>query len=450
MYRFFKLLAVFLLFLLLLPFCFIAPIDRKDLKEQHFYQQMMQQFDEAEFQKFPSSTSLKIGWSKVNIMTSYPMPMAGYNRVGNYDSVHDSLYTRIMAIDNGNVITYLINADLLIFPPDLKAAIENELELHGRTCELLYYGATHTHHGTGAWEDNHLGEIMMGDYDANWIAFASQSILRGLDLARHNTLPATLNFWDAFAGDFVKNRLTGNYLGMDDYLRGIEVLRADSSRALMITYSAHPTSIDRHHKIVSADYPAPLIDYMENVDYDFAMFMAGAVGSHSKAGFCKSDFELCEEAGQALAGRIKQSMARSDFADELDIQYINLPVIHGPSQARISKNLRIRDWFFKFMNGELKGYVKVLVLGDIVLLGTSNDFSGELLVRKQIPAYANALGKKIIVTSFNGDYTGYITYDNHYHNHKPNEVSLMNWVGPYFGNYYTEIILKLLDKLAED
>ena len=37
-------------------------------------------------------------------------------------------------------------------------------------------------------------------------------------------------------------------------------------------------------------------------------------------------------------------------------------------------------------------------------------------------------------------------YDNHYDNYTKEEVMAMNWVGPNFGNYYQEIIKRILTK----
>ena len=54
----------------------------------------------------------------------------------------------------------------------------------------------------------------------------------------------------------------------------------------------------------------------------------------------------------------------------------------------------------------------------------------------------------MIVTSFNGDYVGYITEDEHYDHASHAEVRTMNWVGPYFGEYFSNVIMEGVKKVA--
>jgi neutral ceramidase len=448
MSRFLKLLLAVCFVILLLILSLVAPINHKSLSDYDFYHDMMQQLDTLQFEKHQASDFLKVGWSKVNITPTKPMPLAGYGMRGNFKSVHDSLYVRILTIDNGVFKAHLINADLLLFPPDLKDLLEQQFLQHNRACEYLYFGATHTHNGYGSWDETHMGQILMGNFDEAWLSELSDKILKGIDDASKMVLPARMNFWEALGSDFVWNRLSNSNFAVDDYMRGLEFVREDSSKAMFVTFSAHPTSIHSNNMEISADYPGVLLANLEhNKQYDFAMFMAGAVGSHAKNGFCKSDFDLCEEVGDALTSRIENGIQRARSVDSIDIIAATIPVLHGPSQLRISKHLRVRHWFFNFMNGPLKADIRLLVLGDVILMGTSNDFSGEILVRNQLPAFANNRGKKIIVSSFNGEYTGYITHDAHYANAVKEEVRTLNWVGPYFGTYYTEILEKIIDKI---
>ena len=64
----------------------------------------------------------------------------------------------------------------------------------------------------------------------------------------------------------------------------------------------------------------------------------------------------------------------------------------------------------------------------------------------KLDSLALSKGKRLIITSFNGNYTGYITRDNNYDHYKKEEVMALNWVGPHYGHYYQEIIKKILAK----
>ena len=85
-----------------------------------------------------------------------------------------------------------------------------------------------------------------------------------------------------------------------------------------------------------------------------------------------------------------------------------------------------------------------LRIGNILFVGTPCDFSGEL-----VPTIAQQLSTgedKLIFTSFNGGYIGYITPDKYYHL-KKYETRDMNLFGPYNGAYISEMINLLLQKL---
>ncbi|HCX76055.1 MAG TPA: alkaline ceramidase, partial [Algoriphagus sp.] len=58
---------------------------------------------------------------------------------------------------------------------------------------------------------------------------------------------------------------------------------------------------------------------------------------------------------------------------------------------------------------------------------------------------AQEKGLNLIITTFNGGYIGYITpdelYDEHFH-----EVREMNWYGPGNGQYFDELITRIIQK----
>ena len=89
----------------------------------------------------------------------------------------------------------------------------------------------------------------------------------------------------------------------------------------------------------------------------------------------------------------------------------------------------------------------MLQLGNILLIGTPCDFSGELAV--PLYEFARQRGLELIITSFNGGYIGYITDDKWYDLEKY-ETKTMNWYGPGNGRYFTEIIKKLIEAIDEN
>jgi len=77
------------------------------------------------------------------------------------------------------------------------------------------------------------------------------------------------------------------------------------------------------------------------------------------------------------------------------------------------------------------------------MISTPCDFSGELAFR--IDSLKAPDEKGIMINSFNGSYVGYIT-DDKWYDRVTYETRDMNWFGPYNGQYFTELILKISEK----
>ena len=112
---------------------------------------------------------------------------------------------------------------------------------------------------------------------------------------------------------------------------------------------------------------------------------------------------------------------------------------------RLTKEIGVRDWIFTLAMGELDAEIKILQIGDILMLGMPSDFSGELSVNGQFDRLAIDNDRHLMITSFNGDYIGYITDDSRYDTSVKDEVRSLNWVGPYMGAYFTKVVTEIID-----
>lgn len=438
--KWFVRLSVFVLIVAGIFLTTIGRIDRTPLKKQDFYTRMMAKLDTIKPAIYPSPT-LSAAWGHVNITPGYSMPMAGYRPRPTFESVHDSLFVRTIVIDNGSVEAILISADLLIFPPALKEELEAQLTTTGKPT-FLYYSATHTHNSLGGWHAAWAAQYAVGNYHAEWIQSTAQAIAAEISKARTNLLPAQAWYWQTDAQQYAANRLKpGN--AYDGELRGLKFSRVDSTHAYLVTFSAHATSITKTSTALSGDYPAVLVNQIETNKENFGMFMAGMVGSHKLSGFAETDFDRAAQAGKILAGKALHPAVQFKLSPE--IKTLHVPVEHGASQLRLNENYKLRNWLFSNALQPLQGELTCLQIGSVMLMGTPCDFSGEIYVNKKLAAEAARYNKQLIITSFNGDYTGYITEDVHYETSLREEVTTMNWVGPYYGEYYTEMIKRLID-----
>jgi neutral ceramidase len=421
----------------------VGSIDHTPLPEQEYYQAMMSRLDSLQTKQYSPSQKLKAGWGKVNITPNHSMPMAGYRIRPGFDTVHVSLYARVIGINNGAATVYFISVDLLLFPPALKEKL-NERVAEFSSKPFLYYSATHTHNGIGGWNNSVAGEFILGNYDESWVLNTTEKLVTQLKSIEQTMQSAQLSYWQADAHEYAENRLLAG-APHDGWLRGLKLVRADSSEARLITFSAHATSISKKSKSLSGDYPSALIGELEMKKNTFGMFMAGMVGSHRLAGLNATDFELVAQAGMVLAEKISLATTNMQI-DSVEIQTAHVPIIFGPAQLRLTKDLKLRNWIFSSMLDPLQGELTYVELGNIIFIGTPCDFSGEIFVTQQLAELAASNNKQLIITSFNGDYAGYITEDTHYQQVEREEVMTMNWVGPNYGTYFTEMISVLIKK----
>lgn len=416
----------------------IAPINRSQPQEHAYYNEMLERITP---QHALAKGKLSVGFARENLTPSYPTALAGYgNRRGKkFDSVHDSIYVRAMVISNGATRVAIVSADLLIIPPTVTERLEQALPAIGFTLDNTYLGATHTHNSIGNWAKG-ATEFLYGAYDDSIVTLITDKIVRCIQQASANTAPASLRYGQIPVGKAVDNRIIDGG-PVDSLLRVIDVVRNDSTRLLLMSYTAHATCLFSKDLSLSRDYPGKLVDEVEAGGYTFAMFLAGSVGSHG----CNAP-EYGQQCVDWMTGHLLPKLTDPKTwlvpVQDSSLLMYRVPLALGPPQVKISKDWRVRPWLFHAAFGGSDPYLTALRLGDITLLGTPCDFSGEF--NPALDSVAAKNGAHTIVTSFNGAYIGYITplkyYDvDHY------ETRLMNWYGPGTGEYLETCLEKMLN-----
>ncbi len=428
--------------LLLLVFA-VAPIDR-NMDRNPLLAGMLKAMDTLQPPE-GRPEGYKIGFSKVNLTPAHPTATAGYaKRMGKrYESVYDSIYVRSMVIDNGVQRVAIVSADLLIIPPTVAVLLENELPRIGFTLDNTYLGASHSHNSIGSWGKGAMG-FLYGSYDDSIVHFIAEKIIESIQLAAANGLPATLKTGEIPLTNTVSNRLIDGG-PVDSLLRVIEVKRSDSSKLLLMSFTAHATCMSSRDLSLSRDYPGKLVDLIEQEGYTFAMFMAGAVGSHK--GSAPEGGRACTDwmATEISHGFLAQRNKLIPVEDSVVLMH-RIPLSLTPPQAKLFKNWRIRPWLFNLAFGDYPEYLTVLRLGNLAMVGTPCDFSGEF--NPSLDSLAAKHGLKMMITSFNGGYIGYVTPDKYY-DEDHYETQLMNWYGPGNGAYVNQCIEQLIIKTAE-
>lgn len=433
------LLVIFLLFS-------VKGIDRTPYDQQGFYKKMLENIDGLDSISIPTSShGFLAGYGKENITPPYPTSMAGSGpRKLKFEDVHDSIFVRTMVIDNGAVEVALVSLDLLIVPPSISTLLKEKLPVIGFNLSNTYLSATHTHSSIGNWGEHLAGRIYSGPFDDDLVQFVCDKIIQSILLAKKNKVPSVLKEGTIPVSGVLYNRLAHEAGTIDSLMRVIEVERSDGKKLLLTTFTGHPTCDKSSSKNISRDYPGVLVDQLEDQGYSFAMFMAGAVGSHGCRGPERGEPRINFVADNLFTAFNNYKDSLKNIEDSTLIM-VRVPLELGQPQLRLTKNLCIRPWLFNSVFGTYPAYLTALRIGDVIMLGTPCDYSGELTA--PVDAAAKRLGMQAMVTSFNGDYIGYITLDKHY-DMDHYETRIMNWYGPGNGAYLSECLVKMVETVG--
>jgi neutral ceramidase len=441
-----KIIGFFLLILVLFVATMITTMDMTPYQEMTYYKEWKSLIGKVEVDTTLKSSGFKVGWAKVNITPSSPKPMAGYgNRHGKpFVAVHDSLFIRAMVIDNGGVQAAIIAADLLIIPPTVTKILREKLTSKQIPYDQVYFGATHSHNSVGGWGTGIAGLFFSGKFEQETVDKLADAIFLAIVKAKENLAPAELTYMESLDSLDIRNRLVGEEGGIDPEIRSVAFVRANGEKAILSSYGAHSTVANSKNMNLSRDYPGVLVDSLEH-HYNFAMYMAGAVGSMGPIEKGADDFD--EMKNQALG--VQNAILTAETYEEKEIrpvlQAITIPLpLRNPS-PRLTMDIVLRSWAFKKAFGDYPIFVKALRIGNILMVGMPCDFSGELV--GGLDAYAKTKGLNLMVTSFNGGYIGYITHDK-YFDRDLYETKTMSWYGPYNGAYLQEVIKDIIDKLS--
>jgi hypothetical protein len=424
----------------------VIPIDKTLPPAQDFYATMQQHLQALDTVTIPApSSGFSAGYAKVNITPSHATSMAGSGlRRLRYESVHDSIFVRCIVIGNDVRKAAIVSLDMLLVPPEVTAALDHALMGTGFSLDNVYLSATHTHSSIGNWGKRISGYLYSGPYDQELVDNLVASIVKSITQADRSKLHAQLLVGQIAVPGMLYNRVARDAGALDSMLRVIEIRRPVDT-LLIASFTGHATCDASGSLNLSRDYPGVFTDVVERNGYAFALFMAGAVGSHG----CKSEtrgMEAVNSVGTRLANVFLAERNSLQPVTDSSLMMTRIPLALGEPQFKVAKGWRIRPWLFHAAFGTYLPELTALKIGDVMLLGTPCDFSGELM--PSIDSAAEARHMHALVTSFNGQYIGYITADQWYDvDHY--ETRLMNWYGPGNGAYVTESLVAIIDALAE-
>ncbi|MEO6034405.1 MAG: neutral/alkaline non-lysosomal ceramidase N-terminal domain-containing protein [Verrucomicrobiota bacterium] len=368
------------------------------------------------------------------------LPLAGYgNRHGrSATGVHDDLFVKAVALRVGTRLGIMVGADALIIPPEVTVIAVHRLSQElGLRREQIYLSATHTHCGIGGWGEGIVAEQFAGKFQPGARTWFADRIVTAVREAVADLKPASIGQGSFSAPEFVRNRLVGDLGKVDPEFSYALLKQMDGRLAVLGSYSAHATILSGNMMDFSADYPGCWQRAMEEATGGTAVFLAGEVGSTSPAPSEKG-FAGAEKIGRALAQKTLDSFARISWTNSIEFGLLGFEVTMPPLNVRITDSVRLRPWLAaKLLPVPRHSYLQAFRLNQTIWISTPCDFSGELAlgIKDQI----NRLNRHAVITSFNGDYVGYVILPRYYHMNGY-EPRTMSFFGPNVPEYFDELI----------
>lgn len=221
--------------------------------------------------------------------------------------VHDHLFHRIVAMDDGTTQFYLISTDICLFSPSVYDQVTAEIEKQTGIKPLqIWWTTTHTHAAPEVGPPG-LGAVFMGeryehDHNTEYSAWAENKLIEGVKEAQAKLEPARLGVGWGMAMANINRRARDKegeaFLGLNPdgpADRAIGLLRLEkpdgSLMALVANYAMHGTVLGDSNKIISGDAPGIVADYVEEKLGAPMLYINGAAGNMAPIYTVYPDFE---------------------------------------------------------------------------------------------------------------------------------------------------------------
>ncbi|QNF34093.1 neutral/alkaline non-lysosomal ceramidase N-terminal domain-containing protein [Adhaeribacter swui] len=231
---------------------------------------------------------------KIDITPEDSQNLLGYG-ARKSNGIHDRIFHRIVALDDGTTQFFLISSDICLYSPSEYDKVVAKLqEKYGINPMNVWWTVTHTHSapevGSSGMYGIYLGDRVQHQIDAEYTAQVEQKLMDGILTARKNLAPARLGVGWGFSQANINRRardLDGKTtLGMNPdgpVDRRIGMLRLEkedgSLLALIANYAIHGTVMSGENLQISGDAPGVVSEYVEQKTGAPLLFINGAAGN---------------------------------------------------------------------------------------------------------------------------------------------------------------------------
>lgn len=279
---------------------------------------------------------MKIGYAQ-NVITpslDKPVYLAGFGNNRRATTVHDDLYVRSLAIQDGKKTIVLVALDLIgFFHPDVYEVIAKTSELLKNSGVSVVIASTHTHHGPdtmGLWgpDDKTRG------VDMEYMSATKDKIVATILASLSDPKPASAKWTSVHVPGLVANFRNPEIV--DDELTLLQFVGRDGipPHITLFNFPCHPEVLWDMNPHITSDYVHYLRDEVEKQTGAPCIFFAGALGGMMSPDVKEHSFEEAEFMGKKLAEEGLASLSRTSPSP-----LTPLPQGEGDSEVSIERKI---------------------------------------------------------------------------------------------------------------
>lgn len=388
----------------------------------------------------------RAGWARVPVRAPEGVPLAGYgDRDGApSEGVRDPVHVRAFAIGAGELTAVVFTADLLLLSPRVVDTVRARLadRIDG---DAVFFSASHTHSGPGAFVDGLVWQAVMGDFDERAVEAVVSAHVEAARAALDDLGPARIGAVTRSVAGLMMNRVEKNG-PIDDGLLLVAFDKGDRKAALW-AYGCHPVTLPPENMRQSADYPGMVAARFEGQGLEALGFAAGGVGSANPKHERPHDQAwIVEPLTRAVQSSLTEALRAARPSGPLAFAHVRVP--RPRVQYRVDTDLALWSTpIAKVVNMPTLDFGAVAI-GNTVLLHMPAEMSGSLT--RAARARAAKSGVRLQILPFNGTYLGYVVPRRVYdlpedagEEMLPYETKVVSFLGPWGADYLMNLGLSL-------
>jgi neutral ceramidase len=396
-----------------------------------------------------SPDALKAAWAKRSIVPKIGTPLAGYGdrRGAPSTGVRDELYVKALALSDGEDTAVILGADILIIPPNIAELVREQVAAQTPlSANDIYFTASHTHCGPGAFGPGLASKISAGTYDPEVPPFIANAFAEAIIEAYKGLKPAKMASGYVDAPEYIRNRARQG--PVDSILDYAIFEQEDGNKCFLVRFSAHPTIFGGRMREFTAEFPGELQRHIAKSAGAEAIYLGGALGSMSPRAEGATPEERIVNMGRGLAQLVIDNAQDLEYITHADVASVGVPLGMPSLQMRpVSANWRLSPLIAPLFGVPPEGWVHGVRVGDLLFIGTPFDFSGETSLKWK--EWGARQGRHVWPTGFSSAYLGYLSPDEYYWVEPLGyETGLMSWFGPNAEAYFTRLYEKIFSVLT--